>query len=300
MPTAIVTGANGFIGKKLCAELLAHGYRVYGVVRKQPDEEPFSGAVNYSSLIADFSDYAALADRLPRHADVFFHLAWNSDNSDYASQIRNIKAACDAMQAAIAAQCRKFVFVGSFHEFAIASDNCYLRKNEIYSIAKSAANKMCKNIAYHSEMQYCSAQLAMCYGAGTMRRYLVPFLIEKMIKNQPCPLVSGEQLYDIVPVQDVAEGLIAIAEKGRHLADYYLGHSPIPLKEIIIRIRNCLNPDYPLVYGGIKDGDILMDASQIPVNRLKQDTGFACHCDFEQSILETADWIRKMVVNHSE
>lgn len=132
----------------------------------------------------------------------------------------------------------------------------------------------------------------MCYGAGSMRRYLVPFLIEKIIKNQPCPLVSGEQLYDIVPVQDVAEGLIAVAERGRHLSDYYLGHSPIPLKEIIIRVRDILNPDYPLVFGEIKDGEILMDYSRIPVDLLKEDTGFECHYDFRQSILETADWIR--------
>ena len=292
MPTAIVTGANGFIGKKLCAELLAHEYRVYGVERKQPDTDVFSGAVNYSRIVADFSDYSDLADRLPPNADVFFHLAWNSDNSDYSRQIKNIEASCDAMRAAIIAQCRKYVFVGSFHEFAVSSDSCHLRKNDIYSIAKSAANKMCKNIAYHTGIQYCSAQLAMCYGAGSMRRYLVPFLIEKIIKNQPCPLVSGEQLYDIVPVQDVAEGLIAVAERGRHLSDYYLGHSPIPLKEIIIRVRDILNPDYPLVFGEIKDGEILMDYSRIPVDLLKEDTGFECHYDFRQSILETADWIR--------
>ena len=292
MPTAIVTGASGFIGKELCAELIEHGYTIYGIERKTPEMDVFAHAINYSRIIADFTDYSDLAEKLPQNADVFFHLAWNPDNSNYTSQIHNIKGACDALQAAILSKCRKFIFVGSFHEYAISSDHCYLRKNELYSIAKSAANKMCKNIAYHSDIQYCSAQLAMCYGAGNMRRYLVPFLIEKMIKNQSCPLVSGEQLYDIVPVQDVAEGLIAIGAKGKHLTDYYLGHSPILLKEIIIRIRDILNPSYPLEFGVIKDGEIMIDYSKIPVELLKNDTGFECHYDFTQSILETAEWIK--------
>ena len=64
MPTAIVTGANGFIGKKLCAELLAHEYRVYGVERKQPDTDVFSGAVNYSRIVADFSFFTVSSCRI--------------------------------------------------------------------------------------------------------------------------------------------------------------------------------------------------------------------------------------------
>lgn len=292
MKTAIVSGANGFIGTYLCEELLKQGYQVFGIERNSKKRKRIPQAGNYNRIVADFSNYSNLYEKLPNKAGIFFHLAWDSNNSDYIMQAKNIQGACDAIDSAIKANCKRFVFVGSFHEYSVPLNNCYHRRNDLYSIAKESANKMCKNIAFHNGIEYCSAQCSMCYGAGDMRQYLVKVVIESILYGKPCDLVKGDQLYDIIPVQDVVNGLISIGIKGNNLKDYYLGHSPKPLKEIITDIRNLLDPSYPLNFGSIDD-EIDIDFTKIDIDSLKKDTGFEFVCDFDKCILQTADWIKE-------
>lgn len=73
MPTALVTGASGFIGRKLCARLKADGFRVVALVGKARVEGPWDES--FSVDIANASAVAALAEKIPGGCAAVFHLA---------------------------------------------------------------------------------------------------------------------------------------------------------------------------------------------------------------------------------
>jgi dTDP-4-dehydrorhamnose reductase len=73
MPTALVTGANGFIGSRLCSTLLEKGYKVWGLVRKTSDLSYLKG-LDVSLIFDDVTDPVNLPDRLKK-VDFIFHIA---------------------------------------------------------------------------------------------------------------------------------------------------------------------------------------------------------------------------------
>ena len=76
--TAVVTGANGFVGSGLVEELLRLGYRVYAVVRdKQSDLSRIPQDENVRILFCTLSEMSTLPEMLKdQTADLFFHFAW--------------------------------------------------------------------------------------------------------------------------------------------------------------------------------------------------------------------------------
>src|SRR5947209_9904690 len=68
---ALVTGASGFVGGAVCAELLRRGHDVVALVRR-PGSEP----AGTQAVAADLADDASLAEALrSQRPDCVFHLA---------------------------------------------------------------------------------------------------------------------------------------------------------------------------------------------------------------------------------
>src|SRR5437879_1498429 len=73
MEVCLVTGANGFVGRALCAYWVAQGLRVRGTVRSIDTNLPLSSSIEFfasGSIGPKTNWYPALKD-----VDVIFHLA---------------------------------------------------------------------------------------------------------------------------------------------------------------------------------------------------------------------------------
>ena len=89
MPLAVVTGATGFIGRKLCARLRAEGWRVIAIAGRAVADGPWDAC--FAADLANSGSVRALDGKLPSDVTVFFHLAGkahalselNSDGSEY-------------------------------------------------------------------------------------------------------------------------------------------------------------------------------------------------------------------------
>ena len=303
MQTIVVTGATGFIGKAVTKKLLQQGKKVYAI---GTNEEKLSHLKQYGDVItikATFEDYKNLHTQIDDNIDVFYHFAWNGvfgeAFKDYELQLLNTKYSCDALCLAKNIGAKKFVLAGTNNEFEVqkymTEEYFEPRFTCIYGTAKLATEMICKTLAYNYGIEYNTGLIAMVYGEGNNSRMLPNVLIESLINNQRPKLVEGNNKYDMVYIDDVAEAFCKIGEKGRHMKSYYIGNRNVKtFKELVTNIKDVLNPEMQLKFGEFND-TIGLDYSLIDVDALYNDTGFECKADFKESILKTAKWLESQM-----
>ena len=302
MKTAVVTGATGFIGGALTKKLLSNGVKVYGIDMNEERLREFVGQGNFIPVKADFSQYEHLNEMIEDDIDVFFHFAWSGVFGDafknYRLQLDNARFACCALEQAIKIGAKKFVMAGTYNEFEIQnivfSDDLCPRYTCIYATSKLAADMICKTLAYQNGIQYNSGLIVMAYGEKNRSKMLANVIIDSFNKGVRPKLVEGNNLYDMIYIDDIVDAFIAIAEKGKDLKSYYVGHRKLKtFKKWINDIRDILAPDMSLQFGEYQDTQHI-DFSKIDLDALYHDTGFECKSDFEESILKTAEWLRSI------
>lgn len=298
MKKVIVTGAGGFIGGSLVKRLLELGVKVYGVDISERALERFSGSELFHPVIADFSKYPEL-DKLisEREFDCFIHTAWlgsfvGKDCYNYSLHNKNITPICIACEKAYELGVKRFVFCGSSYQNMISESADY--PVNYYGIVKKASADYCLAICQKNKMECNIAILTNTYGFGDISSKAVNTFIRKMLKNDPLDLVTGTRPNDWVYVDDTVEGIISVAESPYSGKKYYVGHRDIStFKDKLIAMKEALNSGSELNFGKYPD-NTFVDYSPFNADELYSDTGFECSCDFRESILKTAEWVKTL------
>lgn len=300
MKTAIITGAGGFIGGAMTEKLLMRGVKVYGVDISDEALSRHKDSDRFIPIIADFTKYENLHQQINDDIDVFYHFAWQgvfgAAFKDYNLQLSNAKHACVAMDQAVKIGCKKFVFAGTYNEFEIKNfldaEEFQPRYTCIYSGAKTVAEIICKTLAFHNNIEYSAGLVAMAYGEGNRSMMLPNVVMTQLLRGETPKLIKGDNLYDLIYKDDIAEAFYCIGEKGRNLKSYYVGHRNLKtFREVMTELGAVVNPDIALRFGEYKDTDN-KDYSKIDLDALYNDTGFECKADFKESIMKTAQWLK--------
>ena len=302
MKTAVVTGASGFIGGALSRELLQKGVKVYAIDISEEKIKPF---IQYGDVIpvkAYFEDYLHLENAIKDDIDVFYHFAFEGgfggdSLKNYELQLKNTKYTCDAVTLASVINSKKFIFSSTVNEIEVKKylDQDYFvpRYTCIYSAGKIAAEIIGKTLAYNKGMQFISGLIAMPYGEKNHAKNLPNIVIKNLLQKIPSKLITGNNLYDLIYIEDVANAFYHIGESGKNMKSYYVGHRKLrTFREIVTEIRDILDPDVELRFGEYPD-NLDMDYSLVDLDALYNDAGFECKADFRESILKTAEWIKE-------
>lgn len=303
MKKAIVTGANGFIGKWLVKELVEHHVMVYAIVHTP--SKCFSNIPSdmLHVISCDMEHIDELKEKIQeKDLDVFFHLAWagstGSARSDYSLQLQNVKWTCDAVRVASQLGIHKFVGAGTLAEIDcnsyIPEDGSTPNGVSCYGSAKIAAHYMSKAIASQLKIEHVWAYLSNTYGEGNQTQNFVNFASKLMLSGQKAAFTSGEQPYDFVYVSDSAQGLRCIGESGKNMCSYYIGSGKAKqLKEYIYMIRDAIDPKIKLYLGEIPFHGNMLPDTVFSCEKLCKDTGYSPRVPFEEGIRETIEWLRK-------
>ena len=302
MKTAVVTGATGFIGRELTERLISTDTRVYAIGRDEGKLESLKGLKNVIPIKADFEEYCELNKRIGETVDVFYHCAFQGGFSgealkDHSLQLQNANAVCDAVIGAIRLDAKKFVMASTVNRVEALA---FMSKNDvsprytlIYAAGKLAAEIMGKTLARNHGMAFCTALIAMPYGAGNRAKTLPNVVISQLLNGISPKLIEGNGKYDLIYIEDVAEGLAAIGERGGDFKDYYVGHRKLrTFRELMADIGTYIDPNVELLFGSYQDAPSV-DYNLIDLDELYRDTGFECKTDFRESILKTAEWLRQ-------
>ncbi len=304
MKKVIITGVTGFFGGSLTRTLLAAGVHVIGVDIDTPKFDEFRENPNFTAIVAGFDKYEQLPEMIVDDIDVFYHFAWAGGFTtairDYKLQMSNAGYAGDALVAAHKIGAKKFVYANTYNQYEIInfleSDTFEPRYTCIYSTGKTAASLICRTLAHNLGIAYSAALIPMPYGENNYSKQLVNVVINSLNNGIAPKLVEGNNLYDLVYVQDIVDALIAIGEKGKDKKEYYVGHRKLKtFKEWMIEIRDEIAPDIELKFGEYKDNQQI-DYSKVDLEALYSDTGWECQYELKDRIMDIAKWVKHNIV----
>ncbi|MBP3873224.1 MAG: NAD(P)-dependent oxidoreductase [Lachnospiraceae bacterium] len=301
MNRVIITGCGGFFGGALTSTLLSRGIKVYGVDISEEKLSRFSSYGNFTPVVAEFEDYEKLPEMIKdTDIDVFYHLAWAGGFTtairNYKLQMMNAAYAGDALTAAAKMNAKRFVYANTYNQYEIInfleSEMFEPRYTCIYSAGKTAASLICRTLAHNMGIEYSAGLIPMPYGENNYSKQLVNVVINSLNHGKAPRLVEGNNLYDLVYVQDIADALIAIGEKGKDKKEYYVGHRRLKtFREWMVEIRDEIAPEVELRFGEYKDNQQI-DYSKVDLDALFKDTGWECHYELIDRIRDTAQWVK--------
>ncbi len=302
MKKAIVTGANGFIGKFLIKELLANNVEVYAVGRKGTK---WSNLLNEKvrKVECDLADISKLPYIISdRDIDCLIHLAWagvsGADRGDYNLQLKNAQYTCDAVKAASEMNIKRFVGAGTLAQLDglnyIGKDDSTPNLVSCYGSAKTAAQFMSKALANQLVIEHVWCYISNIYGIGDTSNNFINFACKKLLNGERASFTAGEQNYDFVYVTDTINGLYLCAQNGKPNHSYYIGSGCArKLKEYISIIRNSIDRNIPLYLGEVPFNGISLPIEAFSCEHVTTDTGYIPTVDFETGIQNTIRWLKE-------
>lgn len=302
MKTAIVSGANGFIGSAVVRELLDHDYRVYALVRENSyDNVPKDSRVQIT--VCDLSDIRKLPEKLPKERfDVFYHIAWEgsagSARGDTALQLKNAQWTVDALHAARDLGCMRVVCAGSImeHEAMMTTFTQGMQPTAgiIYGGGKLVAHVMSMPVAAQIGIELLWAEITNAYGPGERSPRLVNTTIRKCVKGEVPKFTAGTQNYDFVYIDDAAKAFRLIGEKGRPFHEYTVGSSKArPLKDFLLEMQEAIAPGLQFQFGCMPFTGASLPLEEFDCSKTERDTGFRAQVEFAEGCRRTMEWLKE-------
>jgi nucleoside-diphosphate-sugar epimerase len=257
--TALVTGATGYIGGRLAQRLFAEGWNVHVLVRPTSDRSSLhDSAGNLTAHTFDGSTDELIRIMAAIRPAVVFHLASlflaQHQSRDVEPLIRsNVLFSTQLVEAIIENGLPGLVNTGTswqHYENKEYSPVC------LYAATKQAFEAILQFYTETSSLKAITLKLFDTYGPDDPRQKLFTML-RKIARDQtPFAMSPGDQLIDLVYIDDVLDAYVAAAR--RLLANEDSGHAeyavssgaPIRLKDLVTVYSRTIKRTLPIEWGG--------------------------------------------------
>lgn len=265
----VATGATSFVGSGAVKALLERGHKVYAVLRKgssKADRLLINGAMpeNLVILEEDLGSLERLAEQIPEPCDVFLHMGWKGAGSDSRSaaaiQEENAKDSLNAVQAAKALGCRRFVFTGSQAEYgvhdALMNEETGCRPTSPYGEAKLKVRIEAEALCRKLSMDYGHARIFSTYGIGDHPWSLLSTCVNTFLSGGVMEMGACTQDWNFMYIDDAGRAVAMLCEYQKSLMEqgcvYNLG-GPMdetgPLKHFVETVYEMCGRKGSCVYG---------------------------------------------------
>jgi nucleoside-diphosphate-sugar epimerase len=291
--SVLVTGASGFLGAPLVEALVARGARVTAVARGRRQDGDRADLVWQRADLAD----AEAAERVVATAapDVVFHLASRVTGRRDLEEVlpifrANLAAAVNLLVATTRSGCRRIVLAGSMEAPGGEPGEA---PGSPYAAAKGAQELYARLFHALYGAPVVTARIFMAYGPGQADlAKLVPYAILENLAGRAARIGSGTRPIDWIFVDDVARGLLALADApGIEGETLDLGSgTTVTVGEIAARIARATGAPLPEV--GAMPGRPLETSRVADPARTLARTGFAPEVDLDAGLARTIAWYR--------
>jgi nucleoside-diphosphate-sugar epimerase len=248
----LLTGATGFIGRAILAELRAAQIDTVAVGRAVGRANP---GLNVPFLVTDLlasTDLSALIRQTqPTH---LLHLAWYAEHGKFwesplnlrwlEATVRLVEAFCEngGQQVVLAGTCAEYDWQHGY----CREDHTPLEPATFYGTAKDATRRLCMAVCAQHHIPCTWGRIFVPYGPGEAPARLVPALIAAL-RGERAPFGINANAYrDFLHVRDVAHAFVHLLTQTpgtRSGAVNICSGEPVRLSQIVTTLADLLGAD---------------------------------------------------------
>lgn len=299
----ILTGATGFIGSAMLAELNRRKIRTLVLLRPESDRRRLPPTALENSLVFSQLDEPGLADKLRcKQPEVFIHCAWRGvsgqdRNADY-QLAENVPFTLASVELAAAAGCRQWIGLGSQAEYGnanrILDEKAPTQPTTLYGQAKLAAGAGALALCANKNLAGAWLRIFSTYGPGDHPHWMIPHVIREFLSERAPQVTRCEQKWDYLFVTDAARAIANVAD-GNISGVFNLGSGEAwPLKTIIETIRAELKSPLQPAYGAIPYRSDQVMHLQADIAKLRTATGWLPQVSLEDGIKKTVAYEKNL------
>ena len=252
MKKALITGATGFIGAHVARKLVERGYQVTALVRQNSNPALING-LSLNIVVGDITNFDSLLR--PMHGiDELYHIAadyrlWSKNPREIFRN--NVEGTRCVLEAAYTCEVPRTVYtstvgcLGIPRDMSSGNETTPVTRNELvgnYKKSKYDAEQVALNYAQKG-LNLVIVNPSTPIGPGDIKptptgKIVLDFLNGKMQGFVDTGL-------NLAAVEDVAEGHILAAQKGRRGEKYILGNKNMTLREILEILAHLTNRKPP-------------------------------------------------------
>lgn len=306
-----VTGASGFVGRMLCAELARRGYPVHAALRN-PVHPDIAGCriVKISGMGSDTS-WADALDGM----EVVIHLAarvhvMKDSSADPLSEFRKVNVAGTAhlVRSAAASGVKRFVYVSSIkvngestQEGEKFTEEGVPAPQDPYGISKCEAEQALHKVAAETGLEVVIVRPPLVYGEGVKGNFAQ--MLKVLDRGLPLPLASVHNQRSLIYVGNLVDALILCAIHPAAVGQTYLvsdgedvstsellrqlgaamGHPArlFPCPQALLKLAGCLT-------GKADQIERLLGSLQVDSSKIRRELGWMPPYTLQQGLRLTA------------
>ncbi len=242
----LLTGASGFIGRHVLAELRRQGIDTVAVGRTRPAD--YEGAFITADLLQPEAP-ALVIDRA--RATHLIHLAWYTEHGAYWNSplnLRWLEATVRLAEAFCAAGGEKLIAAGTCAEYDWAAGFCRedttpLVPATLYGTTKDATRRLLAAVCAAAGVPIAWGRVFLPYGEGEDMRRLIPSLIAVFEGRREPFGVNAGAYRDFLHAEDVARGFACLLRQEASGNYNIASGQPTRLADVVTRIAEALGGD---------------------------------------------------------
>ena len=308
----LVTGANGFVGRALCAEAMVRGMQVRGGVRHRCD---LPAGVEH--VVVGEIDENTNWQRALNGCDAIIHLAarvhvMRESAKNPLEEFRrvNVQGSEHLARSAAASGVKRFVYVSSIkvNGEETLDGQSYAERDlpmphDAYGTSKWGAEQALHRVAEETGLELVIVRPPVVYGAGVKGNFAQ--LLSVLACGIPLPLASIKNHRDLIYVGNLVDALIACATHPNAAGQTYMvsDGERVSTPDLIRNLANALGKSnlvfpFPIsvmrfcagLLGKSAALDRLTQSLQIDSSKIRKELGWQPPYTMQQGLKATADW----------
>lgn len=298
MKVALVSGANGFLGRYAVRALLACGYRVHAISRRPSHDE---SCVWHNIDLFDAGSVGALLQRVqPTH---LLHLAWITEHEQYwtsPENLRWVEATLNLWRQFRDIGGRRAVGAGTCAEYSwddpvlrhqlVDEDRTPRRPRQLYGVAKNVTFELLSAYSESVGLGFGWGRVFFPYGPHDRRPTLIPSIIQALSTGRPALCTHGRQQRDFIHVRDVGSAFAALLDSEVAGAVNIASGTATSIAEVAQHLGSLLGHPELVRLGAVEARANEPARLVADITRLDKEVGFEPQIGLRQGLQETIDW----------